>query len=117
MPLLPDPGVPRGGKRILETDLHVAAAQRGAIGQVVRRPTLVARCMLDQKPGLPHVVPVIQRGGGIHSGGIRLRGWSLGTTVEPLDAPAPTPDVAQRAPGHPQQEQVQHGEETELQSE
>src|SRR5690242_2404492 len=88
-------------KRILEVDLDIAAAERSAAGDVIRGSGLMSGGAFDEQTGLKAVRIGVNElvCGRIHAcrvrvpGPIRLRGAST-----------PAPQIAQRAPRHPQQE-------------
>src|SRR5579875_25216 len=112
VPLTGEAGVAGGGERVLELDLHIAPAQRGAaVGNVVDHPRLVPGRPLDQQPRLESVLAGKHRGRLEHAGPLRRRRRG----ARPGHAALPPTHVAQGAQRHPDQKQVEDGQEAELQ--
>src|SRR5262245_26288695 len=112
MSLSRDSGMLGGRKRILEVDLHVAAAERSAAGDVIRGSGLMSGGSFDEQTGLKSVRIGVNEliGGRIHARSVGVLG-----AVWPSRAGAPAAQIAQRAPGHPEQKQIEDGEKAELQ--
>src|SRR5271166_3294471 len=112
--LLVDAGVAGGGERVLEPDLGViAAAEHDVAVEVVDHSRVVAGSTVDHEPGraMRHV-RAAERRGRVHAGGV---GWERPTGGAPLDRVRLTgAQVPAGAAGDPQQEQVQHDQEAEL---
>ena len=107
-----DASVARGGKRIIELDLDVSTTERSAVGQVVGDTGFVARSRFDEQPRL-EPVEIIESGCRvIHPG--RIRGRPV--VVRRGDTAPAASQISQRTPRDPHQEEVQHGQEAELQT-
>ena len=104
----------RGGERVLEQDLDVAAAERRAVGDVVGHPARVARGARDDEPrrDVGAAVQRAEAGGGVHAGRVLRRDRRAAAPA----AEGAAAQVLQRAARDPQQEEVEHGEEAELQA-
>ena len=111
--LLVDARVTRGGERVLEADLGaLAAAEHEVAVEVVDHARVVAGGALDDEPRRAlGVVGAAERRGGVQAGGVGRRSRAA-CAAAPRRAPAA--EVAPRAARDPQQEQVEHGEEAEL---
>src|SRR6059058_1998807 len=96
-----------GCKRIVEPDLDVAPAQDSAVGEVVGDAILMTRGALHQQARL-EVVALRQPGGRVVHAGLVGRGAAAGHRGSATAAP----QVADRAPGDPHEEEIEDGEKT-----
>src|ERR1039458_7302901 len=114
--LLVDARVPRRGKRILQSDLSaIAAAQHDIPVEVVDHPGVVAGGALDHQAGSSiGDIGTAERGGRIQAGGVGRRRPTFHSLVAGKRHVASTQILA-CATRNPQQEQVEHGDEAELQ--
>src|SRR5579875_1391410 len=91
--------------------VQVGAVGRAAVGNVVDHPRLVPGRPLDQQPRLESVLAGKHRGRVVHAGPLRQRRRG----ARPGHAALPPAHVAQGAQRHPDQKQVEDGQEAELQ--
>src|SRR5229473_4119893 len=111
--LLVDARVPRGGEGVLQPDLGaIAATQHDLAVEVVDHPAIVPGGTLDDQPRRPlGDVGAAERRRGVHPGRVgRQRSGSRSLATRRSAGAEVTPGAA----GDPQQEQVQDGEEAEL---
>src|SRR5918999_4095291 len=96
-----------GGERVLEPDVGaLAAAERGALREVVGRARAQAGGVGDAQLGRAGHGVVEAGRGAVHAGRVLVR--------RRRDPGGPATQVLERRPRHPEQEQVQDGEEAEL---
>src|SRR4051812_16369787 len=114
--LLDQPRVARGGERVLEADLRlVAAAHHRAVADVVLRAGRGARRALHDQPRLQRGAARADRRGGVQPGRVvRGRGGPEVLRLAGRATRDAAAQVLQRAARDPQQEQVEHREEAEL---
>src|SRR4051794_34362699 len=105
----------RRGEGVLELDVAlVAAAQHGTVGEVVGDPVAQAGRRLDTEARRAVVAVAAQaRGGDVHARGV-LVGRGAPAPVGARARARAAAQVAQRGARLPQQEQVEDGEEAEL---
>src|SRR6185503_10045710 len=107
-------GVAGGRERVLKADLGlVAAAHDRALADVVLHPRRVAGRALDDQAGLAVAVGAVVRRG-VDARAVRAGRDDRAGRGRPRAAAAP--QVAQGAARDPQEEEVEHGEEAELEA-